>query len=101
LKRYAAFEKRLKRENKENRTNADSTSENRIREIALKNREVEGVKKNWQLPELNLKRGKIIKNGWTYSCHWDLMAIFNFLARNVTILANFTAAVTFLLLFGW
>jgi hypothetical protein len=46
LKRYAAFEKRLKRENKENRTNADSTGENRIREIALKNREVEGVKKN-------------------------------------------------------
>jgi hypothetical protein len=44
--RYAAFEKRLKRENKENRTNADSTGENRIREIALKNREVEGVKKN-------------------------------------------------------
>ena len=28
------------------------------------------------------------------------MAIFNFLARNGTILANFTAAVTFLLHFG-
>jgi hypothetical protein len=47
----------------------DSTSRNRIREIALRNREVEGVKKNWPLPELLLKREKIIKNVWTFS--WD------------------------------
>jgi hypothetical protein len=55
--RYTAFrQKRLKRENKETRTEADSTGESRIREIALRNRVVEGVKKNWPLPVLNENR---------------------------------------------
>jgi hypothetical protein len=40
------WKKRLKRENKEKRTDADSTCESRIREIALKNCKEKGVKKN-------------------------------------------------------
>ena len=66
----------------------------------VKNREVEGVKKNWPLPELLLS-GKNLEKRLALLVGMQLNGNIQFLARNATILAIFMVSVTFLLLFVW